>query len=122
MTLYDLTFDIDPDVYTIDLPSPLSELEDSYALHLMRTTMLQLADQVRDDAQRIAADDFSDDDTDYMPAAAGALMQLVSALTSLDGLAFTPTNIFRELLTNHDFCLDMLTCDQRLPISINYKD
>lgn len=124
MPLYDLTFDTDPDVYTIDLPTPLAELDDDYALHLMRTTMLTLADAVKQDALDIAEHNFGDDDTDYMPARANALTALIFTLTSLDGLAFTPADQFRQLLKNHDFCLDMLTlgADTATALSIDYKD
>ncbi|AVR56881.1 hypothetical protein PBI_TRISCUIT_6 [Microbacterium phage Triscuit] len=120
MPLYDLTFDIDPDVYTIDLPAPLDALDDEYALHLMRTSLTTVSEQVAKDAARTVVDDFSDDDTDYFPARAGVQMQLISALTQLDDIGHG--EILRRLLNDHDFVTDLLTADIRLALHIEYKD
>lgn len=116
---YDFNTD-DGETYSIRLPQPLNELTDDTALHLMRSTLMLLAPAVAIDADRIIRDNFSDDDTDYFPARAAVLHKLIFTLTNLDDIPHT--ELFRRLLADPDFVLDVITTDMNLPINIDYKD
>lgn len=105
----------DDSEYQIELPAPLDALSDDQALGLMVSSLTTLAAAVHEDSLRIANSDYSDDDTDYMPARAAALSALTSALLS----DFDPAEALRHLLADDDFILDCLTLSADTLISIN---
>lgn len=104
--------------YSIITDDPFPTTNDA-ARELMLATLLALSTRMIDDAARIAADDFSDDDTDYFPARANAYAQLTFALTTCD---FTPLDMLDRLLHDYDFINDIITCDTNLPLDIDFAD
>jgi hypothetical protein len=84
------------------------ELDDDTALELMRLDCLALATKCADDARRLMTSDFSDDDTDYMPARAAILSDLIASIANSD---MTPADALIECLNNDDFRMNLECCD-----------
>lgn len=97
-----------------DDPFPTTDAD---ALRLMTNAARILATRLLSDIDLIAANDFSDDDTDYMPANSNLLNALICATATSDE---SPLNALNRLIHDYDFINDLLTCDTPdLPISID---
>jgi hypothetical protein len=84
------------------------------ALH---ASIAQLILALNDDAARIAADNYSDDDTDYFPARAATYSNLIALLTTADSIDDLPDSL--AFMIDHDeyFLRDLDTADITLPIT-----
>lgn len=58
--------------------------DDDIARRLLLDSARMLQLKIAADIERIANDDFSDDDTDYMPARAATLSNIIAALANID--------------------------------------
>ena len=116
--------------HTFTLPADATHDDETYAIAmlpttnddaraLMMTTARILTTRMLHDIDRLANDDFSDDDTDYMPARANTVAALIFATASVDE---TPLESLTRLLASHDFIDDLLTCDTDLPLDIDFTD
>jgi hypothetical protein len=97
----------------------LATLSDADATALLIDSHRILLSRINDDAERIYSDSFSDDDTDYFPARATILSHLTSILCDIDT---THADSMRRFFDDHEICIDLLTCDLDMPISIHYAD
>lgn len=116
---YILPLPNDLDTYQIELPVPFDEMTDAIALEMMRGTIAVLAPCVANDAIDILEGNYSDDDTDYMPARAGALASLIYSLIAVDDSYLTELT---NLLSDLDFVMNIMTSDIKLPFKIEYTD
>ncbi len=92
----------------------IDSLTDATAREMMISTARILNDRIRIDIDAIANDEFSDDDTDYIPARARILSILMNALADID---ISPSDALRELISDDDFIIDIEGCDIALPLS-----
>lgn len=92
---------------------------DDAALSLMLAMHAHLATAIAADAARIAALDFSDDDTDYFPARANTFAALTFAITT----DYFYLDNFNRLMHDRDFIDDLLTIDTPdFPLDIDYAE
>lgn len=106
--------------YSIMTTDPFPTTDDA-ARALMTSTMLAMIPQLANDAARLANNDFSDDDTDYMPAIANAYAALTAATATADT---DPLESLNYLLHSTDFIDDMLclSANYPIPLDIDYAD
>lgn len=106
----------DADRYILTTPFDFAAMTDDDARSLMTASLITLTERAAHDARLIAALDYSDDDTDYMPARARTLAALTSALLN----DLTPAESLRFLLSDDDFCADLITADIALAIDLDF--
>lgn len=89
-------------------------IDNEIARSIMMNSLDLLMIKSLDDARLIRNDDFSDDDTDYMPARAECIFIIIAALTNSD---ITPAESL-DILINDPNCRDAFTTsDMRTPFS-----